>query len=101
MLFNSWQFVMFFLIVFFLYYLIPHKHRWIMLLVASYYFYMCWKPELVVLILIATTVNYFAAIGIENMAENGKRGKRRLLFIGSLVISLGILFFYKIGRAHV
>lgn len=95
MLFNSWQFVMFFLIVFFLYYLIPHKHRWVMLLVASYYFYMCWKPELVVLILIATTVNYFAAIGIENMAENGKRGKRCLLLIGSLVISLGILFFYK------
>lgn len=63
-----------------------------MLLAASYYFYMCWKPELIVLILFTTVVNYLAAIGIEKMTT---KNWKRLFLLGSIVISLGILFFYK------
>ena len=40
----------------------PHRHRWMLLLAASYYFYMCWKAEYVVLIVAATLINYLAFI---------------------------------------
>ena len=54
MLFNSLQFIIFFAIVIFLYYILPHKYRWIMLLGASYIFYMAWRIELIALILFIT-----------------------------------------------
>jgi alginate O-acetyltransferase complex protein AlgI len=38
MLFNSIHFVFFLPVVIVLYYLIPHRFRWLMLLLASYYF---------------------------------------------------------------
>ena len=60
MLFNSWQFAVFFAIVFFAYFALPHRFRWILLLIASYYFYMSWNPELVVLISGVTLETYFA-----------------------------------------
>ena len=94
MLFNSWQFAVFFPVVFFLYYLIPHRYRWSMLLAVSYYFYMCWEVDLVALILIETVVHYFSALGIERMSGRSNWG-RRLLLVGSVSVSLGILFFYK------
>ena len=51
MLFNSLPFLIFFPCVFVLYYALPFRLRKYMLLIASYYFYMCWKPEFIVLIL--------------------------------------------------
>jgi len=62
MLFNSIQFLIFFPIVVFLYFSINYKFRWILLLLASYYFYMCWKPEYAVLIAITTLADYFLAL---------------------------------------
>ncbi len=66
MLFNSFAFAIFLPIVFALYWILPHRFRWPMLLVASYYFYMSWNPKLIVLILMTTAVSYFAAIIIED-----------------------------------
>ena len=43
MLFNSFDFLVFFPIVVILYYAIPKKFRYLWLLAASYYFYMCWN----------------------------------------------------------
>lgn len=96
MLFNSWQFAIFFMAIFFIYYLIPYKYRWTILLISSYYFYMCWKPELIILILIETIVHYFIAIKIEQWSNmENKRKTRKLFLVFSIIISLGILFFYK------
>jgi ABC-type multidrug transport system permease subunit len=39
MIFNSFSFLVFFLIVTPLYYLVPHKWRWLFLLLISCYFY--------------------------------------------------------------
>jgi D-alanyl-lipoteichoic acid acyltransferase DltB (MBOAT superfamily) len=63
-----------------------------MLLIASYYFYMCWNYRYVVLILTTTVINYFAGIGI---ARSRSSFIRSVYLVVGLVTSLGILFFYK------
>jgi len=92
MLFNTIQYVFFFTFVFFTYHLIAHRFRWPILLILSYYFYMCWMPEYIFLILTTTAVGYVSAIGIERSLTN--KGKRFWL-AASLVVTLGILFSYK------
>lgn len=50
MIFNSFEYLYFFIAVAVSYYALPLRFRWIMLLAASYYFYMSWKAPYVVLI---------------------------------------------------
>ncbi|NND95510.1 MAG: MBOAT family protein [Flavobacteriales bacterium] len=76
----------------FIYHAIPHRHRWKLLLAGSYYFYMCWKIEYVVLILLSTMVDYWAAI---RMSEKLTKDERRPLLYLSLFVNLGLLFFFK------
>ena len=92
MSFNSTIFFIFFAVVVVLYYLIPTKHRWLLLLIGSYLFYMSWEPVYILLIFSSTIVDYFVSIKISE-TEN-RRGKNRLLFI-SLFFNLGLLFVFK------
>ncbi len=92
MLFNSFQFLIFFIAVVLVYFAIPHRWRWLLLLAASYYFYMCWRMEYVLLIVFSTLVDYFAALGIE---ASRTRQKRRCWMAGSLITNLGLLFTFK------
>ncbi len=92
MLFNSLAFALFFPIVVILYFLCPHKYRWILLLAASYYFYMCWRAEYALLILLSTVVDYFAAIQMSKLPEKSQR--RKWLYL-SLLVNLGMLFTFK------
>ena len=77
-------------LVFLLYWALPHKARKYLLLAASYYFYMCWKPEFIVLILYSTAVDYLCALGMERRAEH-----KKLFLAVSLTMNLGLLFFFK------
>ena len=92
MLFNSLEFFVFFPLVVGIYYAIPHRVRWGFLLAVSYYFYACWRIESVFLILFSTAVAYYTARVMET-AKTQQKKKQTLLL--SLVINLGILFFYK------
>jgi len=92
MLFNSIAFLSFFPIVIGLYFILPHRIRWILLLVSSYYFYMCWSIKFVSLILISTIIDYYAGILMEKQSEKNKRKKYLIL---SLVMNLGLLAFFK------
>ena len=93
MLFNSFQFLIFFPIVLVLYYALPCRCRNWMLLAASYYFYMCWKPELIVLILFSTALNYFFAIGMQRSAHRPRL--KKALLITTVAINLSFLIFFK------
>ena len=73
MLFNSFRFLIFFPLVVAAYFAIPHKYRWILLLSASYYFYMCWKAEYLILIIISTLIDYFAGLQMGKIPEKEKR----------------------------
>lgn len=92
MLFNSLHFLIFFPLVVSIFFTIPHRFRWILLLAASYYFYMAWEPAYGILILISTIIDYFAAIWIQK--TDSRRYKRLIVYL-SLVSNLGILFVFK------
>ena len=92
MSFNSFEFLIFLVVVLLLYFLLPHKFRWVMLLIASYYFYMSWNGALVFLIFGTTLVSYLAAIFIEK-AE--KKNVKKLWLILTLVVCLGVLALFK------
>ncbi len=92
MIFNSLQFLIFFVIVLILFFKTPHKYRWIILLAASIYFYMSWNAKYIILLLISTSIDYFVALAL-NRTEN-KNSRKWLLSI-SIFSNLGILFAFK------
>lgn len=92
MLFNSNAFYVFFPIVFAVYWIFPQRLRWIVLFISSYYFYMSWEVKYVTLILLTTVVSYGAALLMERTED---KRKKKLCMVAALVISFGVLFFYK------
>lgn len=92
MLFNSLSFAVFMTVIFFVYWLLPQKFRWPLLLIASYYFYMSWNPKYVVLILFTTIVSYVSALAIDKVST--ARTKKLVLTV-AIISCLGVLFFFK------
>ena len=92
MLFNTIDFILFLPVVVVIYYLTPGKYRWILLLLASYYFYMSWNANYIYLILFSTLVDYL--IGIKMSQLNSKKQKFPWLLI-SIFVNLGLLFSFK------
>lgn len=74
MLFNSLQYLVFLPTVFLLYWLLPHKLRVPLLLVASYIFYCSWRPIYGLLIFGLTLANFLLVPFIDKAAkaEGGK-----------------------------
>ena len=93
MLFNSFAFLIFFPLVCLIYFILPYKYRWAFLLVASYYFYMNWKPVYAVLIFSSTIITYYSAIFIEKFRTDLKL--KKFFLVISLLLNFGILFIYK------
>ncbi len=91
MLFNSLQFLVFFIIVTLSYFLIPHRFRWILLLAASCYFYMAFVPIYILILGFTIVIDYFAGILLEN--HSGK--KRKIYLIASLIANIGVLAVFK------
>jgi D-alanyl-lipoteichoic acid acyltransferase DltB (MBOAT superfamily) len=92
MLFNTVRFFVFLAAVLALFYAAPRPARKPVLLVASYYFYMCWNPVFALLLLTLTAIDYAAALWIVR-AETRRR--KRLLLLVSLGANLGFLGFFK------
>ena len=92
MLFNSLQFIIFFPIVIALYFLIPYKKRWILLLAASYYFYMCWKVDYIILIMASTIIDYICS---NKMSKLNNQKRKKPWLIASIISNLSILFGFK------
>ncbi len=92
MLFNSLSFAIFLPIVFVIYWAVPHRFRWGLLLVASYYFYMSWDVKYVVLIVLTTLVSFLCGLGLERCKQ--KKTKKKIVAL-TLIICLGVLFFFK------
>lgn len=98
MVFNSFDFLVFFPIVVVLYFIIPKKVQKLWLLLASYYFYMSWNPKYIVLILFVTVVTYAGGIGLKVLGEKDDDTKmlgRKICLAGSILPNLLLLFFFK------
>ena len=75
-----------------IYFGMPHRYRWMLLLAASYYFYACWRLEYLTLIIASTVIDYFSGIQI----GKSQTIKRRQFFLClSLFVNLGLLFTFK------
>src|SRR3989344_514417 len=92
MLFNSFHFLIFFPVVFFLYFALPRQLKNLLLLAASFYFYMAWKPEYIVLILVSALTSYIIAIYLQ---KTERQGTRHVLLGISIATNLLILFTFK------
>jgi D-alanyl-lipoteichoic acid acyltransferase DltB (MBOAT superfamily) len=92
MLFNSFQFLFFFIVVWLLFLLTRGTPRKVILLVASYYFYMCWSTRYIFVIWGITLIDYVAGLEIEKAQQVG----RRRLYLGlSLFCNLSLLVVFK------
>lgn len=90
LLFNSAAYLVFLPIVFTLYWLIPSKWRVALLLIASYVFYMSWKPAYGLLILGLTVVNFFLGLRLSESKSN-----RKLLLFITITVNLVVLGVFK------
>jgi len=92
MLFNSLSFLVFFPVVVLLYFLVPDKVKNYWLLAASLYFYACWNPKYLFLLLLSITVTYLGSL----MIAGAKKQYMRNVWLGiCIVINLSILFLFK------
>jgi len=92
MLFNSFFFLGFFALVAVLHYAAPMRWRWVLLLVASYYFYGSFDPRFTLLLVYATVVAYLFGRLLE-----GRKGTRqgKVLLAFGIVASLAVLVLFK------
>ena len=92
MLFNSLHFLVFFPVVVGLYFGLPARWRGPLLLAASYYFYMSWRPVYGLLLAATTLLDYLSGVRMGRLAT--KRERRPWLYL-SLASNLGTLFVFK------
>jgi alginate O-acetyltransferase complex protein AlgI len=91
MLFNTFEFLVFFTLTTLLFFTIKHKYRWLLLLLASCYFYMYFIPIYILILFATIIIDYFAGIWIEK--SEGIIRKRFLIL--SLITNVGILAVFK------
>lgn len=98
MLFNSVEFLIFFPIVTLIYFIIPHRVRYIWLLVCSYYFYMCWNAVYALLLFGSTLITWLSGLAIDAYKkkddEESKLRCQGMVAI-SFVLNLSILMVFK------
>ncbi len=92
MLFNSYEFVLFFFVALAVHWTLPARARVYFILVASYFFYGNWDYRFLALLFISTVNDYVAGIGIHDAATPLRK---RLFLLLSLSVNLGILGFFK------
>jgi alginate O-acetyltransferase complex protein AlgI len=90
-LFNSVEFLLFFVVVTAAYFLLPHRARWFLLLGASCYFYMAFIPVYILILAFTIGVDYAAGI----LIDRAEGPARRALLICSLAANIGVLVVFK------
>lgn len=93
MLFNSIKYLIFLIVTVSLYFIIPKKYRWIVLLVGSYAFYIIYDWRFIFLLVGVTFVTYGGALLIDKFKD--KTALKRLFLILTLVLCFGVLIFFK------
>src|ERR1700742_3961910 len=92
MLFNTFHFAYFFAILLPLYWVLPHRPQNYLLLAASYYFYACWDPRFLSLLILSTVMDYGCGLAVDRIEEPRKR---KLFVALSMALNLGMLGYFK------
>ncbi len=94
MLFNSLDFLVFFVLFYFAYWFIFKRAlKWqnYFLLMASYIFYAFWSIKFLGILVLSTLLDYFYGFGV----ASAKKRKSKLFLILSVINNLGILVVFK------
>ena len=100
MLFNSFQFIIFFPVICILYYIIPRKFTKLFLVIVSYLLYMNWKPAYALLLLYITIITYIGAINIQTL-ENQHKKHRVIIFAIFTVLPLLFFKYYNFINSNI
>ncbi len=92
MLFNSFEFLLFFPVVTLLYFLLQFKYRWMLLLAASCFFYMFFIPKYILILFFTIIIDYYAGIQLEKITD---KKKRKWFLVASIIANIGILVIFK------
>jgi alginate O-acetyltransferase complex protein AlgI len=91
MVFTSFNFLIFFPTVIILYFSLPQKFRLILLLIASYFFYINIKPVFAILLAAITLTTYIFTSLIDKTKSEKK--KKQLLIADIIIVLLPLVFF--------
>lgn len=92
MLFTSLNFLVFFCLITVIYYFLPHRKRWILLLAASLVFYLFSIPVYAIVLVGSILLNYFLGIWVDHYEKNAKR-KQVMIF--GIVMNLLLLAVFR------
>lgn len=98
MLFNSLEFIVFFPVVVLVNFIIPPKIRYLWLLAASYYFYMCWNARYALLLLFSTAITYLSGLAMAKIQARQRPSApllKKLCVAASFLLNLAVLVFFK------
>ncbi len=96
MLFSSITFIYYFIpVVLGLYYIVPKQYKNLVLLLSSLFFYFCGEPVYSLLMLASIASGYLHGIWISKAKDCGRKGYARMALISSIVVSIGLLVFFK------
>jgi alginate O-acetyltransferase complex protein AlgI len=91
MLFNSVEFLLFFPAFLLVYFLLPHRYRWFFTLLASLFFYMCYSPKYIVLLMFSTWISWYSANKIAESTT--QKGRNNWLAAGIILNVLQLVVF--------
>ncbi len=91
MSFVDYQFLIFFPLVTLGFFALAPRWRWSWLLVASCYFYMCFRPVYILILMLTIGVDFIAGLAIERTRGGARRGA----LAASLLANIGVLAFFK------
>src|SRR5438309_1036101 len=94
MLFNTFQFAYFFAILFPTYWALRRFHtaQNLLLLLAGYFFYACWEPKFLALLILSTVMDYACGLAVDRIEDPRKRKSFVAL---SMALNLGMLGYFK------
>ena len=95
MIFNSFNFLIFLPIVFFLHWFLPYKgnkYQNLLILTASYFFYASWDFRFLFLLIFSTFLDYFTGL---KMFKSKSKKEKKIWFWLSIFVNLGFLSLFK------
>lgn len=92
MSFTSMSYLLFVLVGVILFYIVPKKIQWIILLSFSIVFYLLAGPFLILFLLTTALSTFISGVLLEKTQESGKK---KLIIACCLILNFGILFFLK------
>ncbi|MBQ9234363.1 MAG: MBOAT family protein [Lachnospiraceae bacterium] len=87
--FLSLKFLLFFVILFVIYYIVPKKYRYIIIFIGSYIFYGSYSVKFLGILIVTTVITYIGGLLLE---KNPSRGIYAIFFIINIAVLAGFKY---------